>query len=101
MRGEGSGSGRGPTGSQDPFGLRRAAIAALRLWERVPELTLEGASGAAIAGYEDLLGEDAERARALLPDFLSARLQARAEDEVAPRPSAAETAVYGAVARIP
>ncbi len=74
-------SGRAPTGSQDPFGLRRAAIAALRLWERVPELPLEGATGAAIAGYEDLLGEDAERARALLPDFLAARLQARAEDE--------------------
>ncbi len=74
-------SGRAPTGSQDPFGLRRAAIGALRLWERLPELSLSAALEAATRGYRRLLGDGVDAAREQLPAFLAARLQARAEEE--------------------
>ncbi|MDA8347027.1 MAG: glycine--tRNA ligase subunit beta [Thermaerobacter sp.] len=74
-------SGRAPTGSQDPFGLRRAAIGALRLWERLPGLSLPDALDAALAGYSGLLGDAAAGAREQLPVFLAGRLASRAEEQ--------------------
>ena len=72
-------SGRAPTGSQDPYGLRRAAIGAIRLWERMPQLPLGEAVQAAIDGYQDLL-PSAGAAREQLSAFLAGRLAARAEE---------------------
>ena len=70
--------GKGPTGSQDPFGLRRAAIGAIRLWETWPQLALAPALQAAADGYRDLLGEKADEALSAVRPFLAARLAARA-----------------------
>ncbi len=72
--------GKGPTGSQDPFGLRRAAIGAIRLWETVPELGLTPALAAAAGGYRDLLGAAAAEAPDAVRPFLAARLLARAQE---------------------
>ncbi len=72
--------GKAPTGSQDPFGLRRAAIGALRLWETLPDLGLTTALAAAAEGYLDLLGQDAAAAPDAVRPFLAARLMARAQE---------------------
>ena len=72
--------GKAPSGSQDPFGLRRAAIGALRLWDTLPDLALAPALAAASAGYRQLLGERAESGAAAVPPFLAARLLARAQE---------------------
>lgn len=72
--------GKAPTGSQDPFGLRRAAIGALRLWDTLPDLPLTPALAAAAAGYRDLLGERAGAAPDAVRPFLAARLLARAQE---------------------
>lgn len=72
--------GKGPTGSQDPFGLRRAAIGAIRLWQTVPQLALTPALTAAAEGYQDLLGAAADAAPDAVRPFLAARLLARAQE---------------------
>ena len=72
--------GKAPTGSQDPFGLRRAAIGALRLWELLPDLPLTPALADAAKGYADLLGDKALAAVDAVRPFLAARLAARAQE---------------------
>lgn len=74
-------TGRAPTGSQDPFGLRRAAIGALRLFEALQGVPFEAALQAAAEGYRELLGDAALEAIPAVASFLAGRLQARLVDE--------------------
>ena len=72
--------GRQPRGSADPFGLRRAAGAVIRILEASGgDLSLRQAVERAIAGYPPLgaAGLAQPRARDDLLDFLRGRLEAR------------------------
>jgi glycyl-tRNA synthetase beta chain len=76
------GLGESPTGSRDPFGLRRAAQGALRLvldfWrpgEGEPTPDLEALAGAAIEGYGDGLKRPGDEVRPALLQFLVERFQ--------------------------
>jgi glycyl-tRNA synthetase beta chain len=71
--------GKIPSGSQDPYGLRRASIGLLRvLEERAWPLSLPGLVDEALARLPDALGDKAAGRRALL-DFLRQRWAALAE----------------------
>jgi len=72
--------GKAPSGSQDPFGLRRAAIGALRLWETLPDLPLEPALQAAVEGYRALLGDKAAQGGEAVRPLLAARFLSRAQE---------------------
>ncbi len=72
-------AGFAPTGSKDPYALRRQAVAVLRLLlERELSLGLRDLLEAALAGYPDVL--PAERLPQLL-DFLLGRLRGMLEEE--------------------
>ena len=74
-----------PSGSRDPFALRRAGLGVVRLAERFPALDLAAALDAAFAlfdgegGSPDLRGKAAE-ARPKVIDFLLERFAALAKD---------------------
>ena len=66
-----------PTGSRDPYGLRRAALGVIRLvLENRLRLPLREAFGYALAGYgEQLAGIDSEAVAEELMDFFADRLR--------------------------
>lgn len=79
-----------PTGSKDPYALRRAALGVLRiLIEKQLDLDLVQAVAFAVAQYGDKVKADGLAAQVL--DFVFDRLRARYEDE------GVEVAVYQAV----
>ena len=79
-----------PTGSKDPYALRRAALGVLRiLIEKQLDLDLVEAIGFAVAQYGDKV--KAEGLAVQVQDFIFDRLRARYEDE------GVEVAVYQAV----
>ena len=79
-----------PTGSKDPYALRRAALGALRiLIEKKLELNLHGALQAAAQQYAEAVKQDGLVAQ--VQDFVFDRLRARYEDE------GIDVAVYQAV----
>ncbi|MCJ8169508.1 glycine--tRNA ligase subunit beta [Atopomonas sediminilitoris] len=79
-----------PTGSKDPYALRRAALGVLRiLIEKQLDLDLVAAVAKAIALYDDKIKADGLANQVL--DFIFDRLRARYEDE------GVDVAVYQAV----
>ncbi len=71
--------GRVPTGSADPFGLRRAAAATVRILEEAGwDLDLGEAARAAAGGYP--AGTGTAAAVTALEEFLQGRLRARLEE---------------------
>ncbi|WP_347505385.1 glycine--tRNA ligase subunit beta [Pseudomonas anguilliseptica] len=79
-----------PTGSKDPYALRRAALGVLRiLIEKQLDLDLVEAVGFAIAQFADKIKADGLAPQ--VQDFIFDRLRARYEDE------GVEVAVYQAV----
>lgn len=79
-----------PTGSKDPYALRRAALGVLRiLIEKQLDLDLADAIGVAVAQYGDKV--KAEGLSEQVQDFVFDRLRARYEDE------GVDVAVYQAV----
>ena len=79
-----------PTGSKDPYALRRAALGVLRiLIEKQLDLDLVDAIGVAVAQYGDKV--KAEGLSEQVQDFVFDRLRARYEDE------GVDVAVYQAV----
>jgi len=79
-----------PTGSKDPYALRRAALGVLRiLIEKQLELDLNAALQVAIEQYDERVKADG--LIALVQDFIFDRLRARYEDE------GIDTAVYQSV----
>jgi glycyl-tRNA synthetase beta chain len=75
--------GEKPTGSKDPFALRRAALGVLRLiLENRLRLPLRAAFGQALAGYAGRLPDlDREAVAAELLDFLADRLKVHLRSE--------------------
>ena len=79
--------GQGPTGSSDPFALRRAAIGiinilALGLEGRLAILSLRELIGFALAAYSaDGLAFDNAKATAQIRDFFATRLEVMARDQ--------------------
>jgi len=67
--------GMAPTGSADPFALRRGSIGVLQMLLDGTELTLDSAIGAALRGYEGVVSFDVERTGAAIKEFVSGRLQ--------------------------
>ncbi|MBP9956147.1 MAG: glycine--tRNA ligase subunit beta [Pseudomonas sp.] len=83
-----------PTGSKDPYALRRAALGVLRiLIEKQLDLDLVQAVAFAVEQYGDKVKADGLAAQVL--DFVFDRLRARYEDE------GVEVAVYQAVRALP
>ena len=78
-------AGVAPTGSADPFGLRRQAAGALRIvLEKQLPLDLEAALASALSGVKERLGlseQDEGRILGELRDFLWARAQSAYEEQ--------------------
>jgi glycyl-tRNA synthetase beta chain len=80
-----------PTGSQDPYALRRGGNGAVRLAADMPGVRLAPLVDAAAAGYADVIGEaelakrlQEKRAGAELADFVRGRVEAYLKDEGVP-----------------
>ena len=64
-----------PTGSKDPFALRRAALSIIRLvTENGIRLDLTDAFAAALSGYDDIVAHDGNAVSAELFEFFTERL---------------------------
>lgn len=75
------GIGQAPTGSKDPFALRRSAIGILRLIiENELDISLENLVNLALAGYGDVI-KDHDKTRADAVAFLEGRYRAKYEDQ--------------------
>ena len=73
--------GQGPTGSSDPFALRRAAIGVLAMiLDGGLRIDLGEAVGAALSCYDASLGFDTEANRTAVSAFLSGRLETMLKD---------------------
>lgn len=71
-----------PTGSKDPFALRRAAISVIRLVvENKLRLPLQAVFKAAHANYEDLVSSDADAVADDLLNFFADRLKTHLKDK--------------------
>jgi glycyl-tRNA synthetase beta chain len=84
-------AGMKPTGSQDPFALRRGANGAVRLVSEMRGLRLDALAESASAGYATVLGDAALRerwieqgARRDVMEFLRARVEAYLKDSDVP-----------------
>jgi glycyl-tRNA synthetase beta chain len=84
-------AGMKPTGSQDPFALRRGANGAVRLAAEMPGLRLDALVEAASAGYAAVLGESELRARwidrgvrADVTEFVRGRVEAYLKESEVP-----------------
>ncbi|MCA8961753.1 MAG: glycine--tRNA ligase subunit beta, partial [Planctomycetes bacterium] len=74
--------GQKPTGSKDPFALRRAALGVLRLLlENQVRLSLRKALGAALDGYPNALTPDASALVEELFSFFGDRLEVHLRDQ--------------------
>ena len=75
------GIGQAPTGSKDPFALRRSAIGILRLIiENELDISLENLVNLTLAGYGDVI-KDHDKTRADAVAFLEGRYRAKYEDQ--------------------
>ncbi len=75
------GIGQAPTGSKDPFALRRSAIGILRLIiENELDVTIEELVNLALQGYGDIV-KDHDKTRADAVTFLEGRYRAKYEDQ--------------------
>lgn len=75
------GIGQVPTGSTDPFGLRRQALGLIRIIERHGfSISLPALTASALSLYGDKLTEDRSRSQAAVVDFIKGRY---ANDQVA------------------
>jgi glycyl-tRNA synthetase beta chain len=72
--------GQAPTGSSDPFALRRAAIGIINILLSGLKVSLEEIIGAALLQYKDL-GLDARQTAAQIRDFFRTRLEVIARDK--------------------
>lgn len=73
--------GQGPTGSSDPFALRRSAIGILAMLESGLDISLVGAIDAALDGYEaDGLAFDRAAVRAEVVEFFVTRAKVMLRD---------------------
>ena len=68
-------AGMAPTGSADPFALRRAAIGVLQILLAGPAAPLDELIGAALAGYDGVLPVDTEAVGTAIQEFFVGRLQ--------------------------
>jgi len=62
-----------PSGSQDPYALRRQANGLIRILENEPGVALDALIDASLVLYRETVDLDAEKARAGLVEFLRAR----------------------------
>jgi glycyl-tRNA synthetase beta chain len=67
--------GMAPTGSADPYALRRGAIGILQMLLGGTNVTLDAAIGAALAGYEGVIAFDVEATGATIKEFFVGRLE--------------------------
>ena len=72
--------GSAPTGSADPFALRRGAIGVLQMLLDGSQLTLDALIGAALEGYVGVTDFDGEVAGAAIKEFVVGRLQGMLRD---------------------
>jgi len=74
------GIGKAPTGSSDPYALRRGAIGVLQMMLAGSRFSLDEALSAALDGYADVEGIDAETTGAAVKEFVVARLDGLLRD---------------------
>ena len=68
-------AGMAPTGSADPFALRRAAIGVLQILLAGPSAPIDELIGAALAGYDGVLPVDTDAVGSAIQEFFLGRLQ--------------------------
>ncbi|MEI7814061.1 MAG: glycine--tRNA ligase subunit beta [Coriobacteriia bacterium] len=68
-------AGMAPTGSADPYALRRSAIGVLQMLLAGLPATLDELIATALAGYEDVLQFDAQATGSAIKEFFVGRLQ--------------------------
>lgn len=68
-------AGMAPTGSADPYALRRASIGVLQMLLAGMPVTLDVLIGEALAGYDGVLQFDVEATGATIKEYFVARLQ--------------------------
>ena len=73
-------AGMAPTGSADPYALRRAALGVLQIVITGPAASLEQLISAALAGYDGVLPVDTEATGAAVRAFFVGRLQGLLRD---------------------
>ncbi|MDR1016504.1 MAG: glycine--tRNA ligase subunit beta [Coriobacteriales bacterium] len=73
--------GEAPTGSKDPFALRRSAIGVLNILRTLPQIDLGHALEAALSAFDARLDFDHSATAAALSTFLLGRLQVIAKEE--------------------
>ncbi|MDR0630980.1 MAG: glycine--tRNA ligase subunit beta [Holosporales bacterium] len=74
-----------PTGSKDPYALRRAALGIIRISINCLQLDLDTMAWAAISGYSDVLSVDADDVFQSLKTFIYERLAVYMKDQEAIR----------------
>ena len=86
--------GQGPTGSSDPFALRRAAIGIINILLSDVEVSLETLIKAALDNYKNVVEFDYAEVQKTVRDFFATRLEVIARDKgLAPDCIAAVTSV--------
>jgi glycyl-tRNA synthetase beta chain len=73
--------GMAPTGSADPYALRRGAIGVLQMQLGGTQLTLESLIGAALDGYAGVVPFDVEATGSAIKEFFVGRLQGILRDQ--------------------
>jgi len=72
--------GMAPTGSADPYALRRGAIGVLQILLGGTQLTVDALIGAALDGYADMMDIDVEATGAAIKEFFVGRLEGMLRD---------------------
>lgn len=73
-------AGEGPTGSSDPYAVRRQAISVIRLLRTLPEIHLIDAVDHALSPYREMLSIENEKVKQEIVTFFAARLAVMAHD---------------------
>ena len=73
-------AGMAPTGSADPYALRRAALGVIQILIAGPSAALDELIGAALAGYDGVLPVDNAVVGSAISEFFAGRLQGNLRD---------------------
>ena len=94
--------GETPTGSRDPFGLRRAAQGAVRIAAEAGwDLSITAAIDAAVAAFESLELDDLDAAREAVRAFVAERVRRYVIDEVGVAQDTADAVLAAGWERLP
>ncbi|MDO5044201.1 MAG: glycine--tRNA ligase subunit beta [Coriobacteriia bacterium] len=74
-------AGQAPTGSSDPYALRRSAIGIINILKDFPHISLEGAIDASLSSYKGALDFDYQDVKGQIADFFTTRMGVMAKED--------------------